>query len=113
MFPLHRTLSFGYLGQHPTRAGLVVVSIALGVATLVATQSLKQSLTGTARSAVNPFADRADLLVVNAQSGVSRELADRLIGAHIPGLRSARPLVFGRVTFPDLGPHGRSVLLLG
>ena len=44
MFSLQRTLTIGYLGQHPTRAGLVVASIALGVAVLVATQALKQSL---------------------------------------------------------------------
>jgi putative ABC transport system permease protein len=113
MFSLQRTLTFGYLGQHPTRAGLIVVSIALGVAVLVATQALKQSLSRAADEAINPFGDRTDLVVVNAQSGIPRDLTDRLTGAHIPGLGSVRPLVMSRVVFPDLGPDGRSVLLLG
>ncbi len=113
MFALQRNLSLGYLRQHRTRTLLVVLSIALGVATLVATRALHACMTQAARQAVNPLSQMADLLVLNAQAGVSRELADRLRKAKIPGLEDAQPLVFGRVFLPEAGTEGRSVLLVG
>ena len=86
MLSLQRTLSLGYLAQHPTRVVLVVVSIALGVGTLVATRSLDDILHKAAEKAVNPFATFADILVVNGATGVPADLADRLNDAHLPGL---------------------------
>ncbi len=44
MFSLYRTLSLRYLRRRWSRATLIVVSITLGVAILVATQMLKQSM---------------------------------------------------------------------
>jgi putative ABC transport system permease protein len=113
MIALQRTLSLGYLRQHRTRTGLVILSIALGVATLVATRLLNQTLQDAAGEAVNPLARMSDLVLINAQTGVPRRLAGELLKADIPGLRDAQPLVLGRVLLPDLGPNGRSVLLLG
>jgi hypothetical protein len=78
MLSLHRTLSLGYLRQHPTRAVLVVLSIALGIAILVATQALNRGLADAAHDSVNPLAGLADLLVYNAQPGVEARLADEL-----------------------------------
>jgi putative ABC transport system permease protein len=111
MISLQRTLTTGYLGQHPTRTVLIVASIALGVATLVATRALNASLNQAAKSSINPFAAMADLLVSNGQTGVPRALADRLAGAEIPGLAEVRPLVMGRVALIDL--NDRSVYVLG
>src|SRR6516162_9453714 len=65
MLSLQRTLSLGYLGRHWTRTALVVASIALGVAALVATRSLNQCLGKAAQAATNPLSNLADLLVVN------------------------------------------------
>jgi putative ABC transport system permease protein len=113
VFALQRNLSFGYLRQHRTRTLLVVLSIALGVATLVATRALNACLGQAARQAVNPLSQMADLLVVNAQTGVPRELADRLRRAGIPGLEDAQPFVWGRAYLPEAGSQGRSVLVLG
>jgi putative ABC transport system permease protein len=113
VFSLQRNLSFGYLRQHRTRTLLIVLSIALGVATLVATRALNACLRQAARQAVNPLSQRADLLVLNAQTGVPRELAGRLRRAGIPGLEDAQPLVWGRAYLPEAGPQGRSVLVLG
>jgi putative ABC transport system permease protein len=113
MFALHRSLSVGYLRQHPTRAVLIVLSIALGVATLVATRMLNQSVNQSAKESINPLARIADLMVVNAQTGVPRDLARQLKQAHIPGLLDAQPVVLGRVTLPNLDHNGRSVWLFG
>jgi putative ABC transport system permease protein len=113
MLALQRRLSVGYLRQHPTRAILIVISIALGVATLVATRLLNQSVNQQAPEAVNPLAKLADLIVMNAQTGVPRDLAGQLEKAYIPGLRDAQPVVLGRVTLPQLDKNGRSVWLFG
>jgi putative ABC transport system permease protein len=112
MFSLQRNLSFRYLREHRTRTALVVLSIALGVVTLVATRVLNGCLNQATRQAVNPLAGIADLLVVNAQTGVPRDLARDLRDKAIPGLQDAEPLVLGRVYLPDVG-GGRSALLLG
>jgi putative ABC transport system permease protein len=111
MLSLQRTLSVGYLAQHPTRMALVVISIALGVGTLVATRALDDSLHQAAKGAVNPFARLADLLVVNGQTGVPADLADRLKEAKLPGLGDVQPLVMGRAVLIDL--DDQSVRLLG
>jgi putative ABC transport system permease protein len=113
MLALQRSLSLGYLRQHPTRSVLVVLSIALGVSTLVATRLLNQSVNRAAREAVNPLARKADLLVVNAQTGVPRELASELRKADIPGLLDAQPIILGRISVPELDGNGRSIWLFG
>jgi putative ABC transport system permease protein len=111
MFPLQRTLSLAYLTQHPTRMALVGATIALGVAILVATRSLDDSLHQAAKGAVNPFATLADLLVANGQTGVPADLADRLTDAHLPGLADVQPLVMGRATLVEM--KDQSVRLIG
>lgn len=113
MLALHRSLSVGYLRLHPTRAMLIVLSISLGVATLVATRLLNQSINQEAPEAVNPMAKIADLVVMNAQTGVPRKLAGELRRAGIAGLRDAEPVVLGRITLPQLDKNGRSVWLFG
>jgi putative ABC transport system permease protein len=115
MFSLQRTLSLGYLRQHPTRAGLVVLSIALGVATLVATQSLNKSLSLAGRQAVNPLGGVADLIVSNGSAGVPRSLAGELRDAEIPGLADVRSVILGRILLKSReGDRSlRPVLLVG
>jgi putative ABC transport system permease protein len=87
----------------------VVASIALGVATLVATRTLNHSMWTATRTAATPLA-AADLFVANAASGVSRELAAEV--ARVPGVRDAQPIVVGRVRLPDL-PEPSQAQLLG
>ena len=113
MFALHRSLSVGYLRLHPTRAVLIVLSIALGVATLVATRMLNQSINQDAPEAVNPLAKIADLVVMNAQTGVPNTLAGEIKKAGIAGVRDAESVVLGRITLPQLDKSGRSVWLFG
>ncbi|HEY7309015.1 MAG TPA: FtsX-like permease family protein [Gemmataceae bacterium] len=113
MIALHRSLSVGYLRLHPTRAVLIVLSISLGVATLVATRLLNQSINREAPEAVNPLAKIADLVVMNAQTGVPRDLAGEIKTAAIPGVRDTEAVVLGRITLPQLDKSGRSVWLFG
>src|SRR5439155_3687977 len=110
MLSLYRTLSLRYLQQRWPRAALVVASIALGVATLVATRALNQSMTEAVRGATAPLAKVADLHVSNGESGVPISLADDL--ARIEGVRRVEPMVLGRVRMPDL-ENQRLALLLG
>src|SRR5262245_35895178 len=108
MFSLYRTLSLRHLRRRAGRAALVVVSIALGVATLVATRVLNRSMAAAARAATSPLAGAADLVAANAEAGVARELAADL--RSVPGLRAVQPLLIERVHLPDLD---RRALTLG
>ncbi len=111
MLALTRTLTVRYLGQRPMRALLIVLSIALGVAALVATRSLSETLGRFARAAGTPFAGRQDLVVVNGQAGLPASVARELDAAGIAGLRRAWPFAVGRAAIPELNGYG--ALLLG
>jgi putative ABC transport system permease protein len=108
---LQHTLSYGYLRQHPTRATLVVLSIALGVAALVSTRLLNASMTEAALKSVNPLARLADLVVVSGEARLNRDVAGRIEKAHVPGVKDVRPLYITRVALPQL--DNRSVWLIG
>jgi putative ABC transport system permease protein len=108
---LQHTLSYGYLRQHPTRATLVVLSIALGVAALVSTRLLNASMTEAALKSVNPLARLADLVVVSGEAHLTRDVAERIEKAYVPGLKDVRPLYITRVVLPQL--NNRSVWLIG
>jgi ABC-type antimicrobial peptide transport system permease subunit len=95
--------------KQPGRTFLIVLSIALGVATLVATQSLKRGITEGKK---DPFA-RGDLLVLNGRAGVPLALADELAAANIPGLASVQALVIGRALIQVEGSSARPVFVLG
>ena len=90
---------------------LIILSIALGVATLVGTRALATNLNKGAEHAMNPLSDLADLIVVKGQSGVPRELVDRLRHANLPGIKELYPLIIGHIGLPEL--KNRSVLMLG
>lgn len=110
MLPLYRTLSLRHLRRRWSRAALIVASIALGVATLVATRALNGSMTTAARSAVNPLAGFADLQVSNGTFGVPAELVEEIRAARLPGVRAVQPLVLGRVALIDLAYRPAEVL---
>ncbi|MBV9121736.1 MAG: ABC transporter permease [Planctomycetes bacterium] len=110
MGSLYRTLSLRYLQQRWSRAVMIVASIALGVATLVATRALNQSMWQAARAAATPLPGLAPIHVSNGDSGVPRGLAEEL--NQVPGVQEAEPLVIGRVRLPDLGKQ-RNAQVLG
>jgi putative ABC transport system permease protein len=107
---VYRVLSRRYLLHRWDRALLIVVSIALGVATLISARILNQCIEAAAQDTTTPGAT-ADLSVSNGEAGVYLSLADELRAAEIPGVRSVQPLVYDRVTLPDL--DGRVAVLIG
>ena len=99
---LLRTLTLGYLGQHPLRSVLVVLLIALGVTVLVATQALGMGINKSIQEGVNPLGSLADLLVVNGEAGMPAELAKKLRNARIDGVKEVTPFVFSRASLFEL-----------
>src|SRR5204863_4333553 len=72
------------------------VSIALGVATWVATDALSRALDRSLKQAVTPLGI-ADLYVTNtAKGGVDPALAERV--ENVPGVKRVDPLVIEKVT---------------
>ena len=107
---VYRVLSLRYLLQRWDRALLIVVSIALGVATLISARILNQCIEAAARDTTTPGGS-AELFVTNGEAGVLRSLADELRAAKIPGVRSVQPLIYDRVSLPSL--DNRTAVLIG
>src|SRR4051812_32641770 len=103
MPPLYRLLSVRYLVRRWDRTALIAASIALGVATLVSTRILNQTLEAAAYEGNAPLAAGGDLLVANGSPGLPLTLAAELRAANLPGVQSVTPLTFARVVIPDLG----------
>lgn len=106
MLSLWRSLGMGYLRRRPLRSLLVAFSIALGVATLVATQSLKRGIVQGKR---DPFS-LGEVIVANGRAGVAPEVERTIREAGIPGVASIHPLVIGRALV-DTAPV-RSVMVV-
>jgi putative ABC transport system permease protein len=113
MLSLYRTVSYRFMRLRWSRAALIVVSIMLGVALLVSTRILIQSMQEGTKVALNPFAHAADLIVLNGDTGVPGELADELDEAHIRGLERIEPLVIGDGGYSAPGDKGVRVRLIG
>lgn len=114
MFSVFRTLSLRYLSRRWFRALLIVASIALGVATLVATQALNRTMSKAALTAANPLAGFADLIVSNDDLPLSSSLVADI--KSVDGVLSARALLTGKVSLsgpPEEGKKEREVLVLG
>ena len=109
MLGVYATLSLRYLRRRWFRALLIIASIALGVAMLVATRALNQTMARAAASAANPLAGVADLLVNNGEAAVDTGLASEI--ASIDGVQAAMPRIFEYVKLPKHGD--RTVLLIG
>src|SRR5262245_52603779 len=65
MFELFCSLSLRYMWKHWVRAGLVIASIALGVAAWVTTEVLYDSVTRSLRQAASPLRGIADIYATN------------------------------------------------
>ena len=107
---VYRLLGLRYTLHRWDRAALIVLSIALGVATLISARILNQCIEAAAQDTTTP-AGSADLYVTNGEAGVLRSLTAELRAAHLAGVRSVQPIVYDRVMLPDL--DGRVAVLLG
>jgi len=91
------------------RALLLIVSIALGVATLVGTQALSKGLAG---SRANPFYQGFDLLIVNGRAGVPMALAQEIRTRPPEGMDRCVSLVMGNA-IAQIEGQPRNLPLLG
>ncbi len=110
MLTVFRLLSLRYLVQRWDRSALIVLSIALGVATLVSTRILNQCLEAAASNTTTPL-KVGDLCVTNDELGVDVGIAEELRKANIPGLDSVQPIAVDRVVLPAF--NDRSAVLIG
>jgi putative ABC transport system permease protein len=109
MLSVYQTLSYRYLSRRWFRALLIVASIALGVATLVATQALNDTMTKATLARINPMPAVADFVVSYSEAGVSSDLARTL--QNVSGVQDASPRIFDTILIPELG--NRSVQVIG
>jgi putative ABC transport system permease protein len=107
---VYRVLSLRYLLQRWDRALLIVASIALGVCTLISARILNQVAEFAAQDTTTP-GGQADLYVSNGEASVPRSMVEELRAAKIPGVKSVQPLVYDRISLPDL--DGRAAVLIG
>src|SRR5437762_3560413 len=103
MFSVFRTLSLRYLSRRWFRAAAIVASIALGVATLVATQALSGTMSQAALFATNPMTQVADLIVSNGELTISRDLGAEL--EKVAGVKAVQPRIFENAYLPDYKNH--------
>jgi len=109
MFSLYRTLSLRYLSRRWFRALLIVASIALGVATLVATRALNETMSKAALNVSNPMAGIADLVVSNGDMSIAKTLAGEI--SKVSGVQSVRARLFENARLPEF--DFKSVLVMG
>ena len=109
MTALLRTLSLRQLRKHPARLGLMVLSVALGVAAWTATHTLDRTLGGAVAAASAPLPGSGGLQVSGGELGVPVDLVPTI--RNVPGVAGARPLLIRRVLITK--PIRREALLLG
>jgi putative ABC transport system permease protein len=96
---LLRELTFPHWARHAPRTTLTLLSIAIGVAAIVATSVVSQSVFASFENMVTATAGRADLQITNGGLGVPEELVDQL--AAVSDVRNASPFLSGFVALPD------------
>src|SRR5262245_65213721 len=100
LLSLFRTLSLRYLRMRRSRAALITLSIAAGVAMLVSTQLLNQCIDAASSETTTPGADLADL-VVTANRRVRIDHIKKL--RELPGVAAAQPMLIERAILPEFG----------
>ena len=104
---LIKRLSLPHLWKAPLRSGLVVLGIALGVAMVVASGATSDALLHTFDDLVQRVADRADLVLLGDDAGVSGTIVPDV--AAVPGVAHAAPALEITTSFAD----GEPLLILG
>src|SRR6266478_3305846 len=104
MLSLYRTLSLRYLSRRWFRALLVVASIMLGVATLVATQALSETMSKATLASGNPMAGTIDFIVTNGEFPIDGSLAKELEA--IPSINEVHAKIFEKA---DIVAGGKEI----
>lgn len=110
MLSLYLTLSLRYLWRRWFRALLIVASIMLGVATLVATQTLSQAMSKSAVSSSNPLAGIVDLIVTNGELPVDRGLTTEIKAVN--GVREVHARIYDQAKLV-IGKEKHAVMIMG
>jgi putative ABC transport system permease protein len=110
MLSLYRTLSLRYLSRRWFRALLIVASIMLGVATLVATQALSETMSKATLAAANPMAGTLDFIITNGDFPIDRSLAKEI--ETVKGVKSVQPRIFDQAK-RIVGGEKRPIMVLG
>jgi putative ABC transport system permease protein len=111
MLAVYQSFSVRHLRLRWPRASLVVASIALGVATWVATGVLNHSMEKSIQLAATPLPGVADFFVSNGEIGVHAELAKRL--KEVPGVKTVQPLTVEPVQIQLANGEFRQAMLIG
>src|SRR4051812_17827895 len=110
MLSLYRTLSLRYLSRRWFRALLVVASIMLGVATLVATQALSETMSKATLAAGNPMSGTIDLIITNGDFPIERSLTTEI--KKVPGVKTVRPRIFDQAKIV-VGDKKIQIMIMG
>jgi putative ABC transport system permease protein len=110
MLSLYLTLSLRYFTRRWIHAALIVASIMLGVATLIATQALGKTMSKATLAAGNPMAGTIDLIITNGDLNVDRDLTRELEG--VPGIKAMYPRIFDKAKIL-IGDKRIPVMVLG
>ena len=112
MLSLFVTLSLRYLRFYRSRSILIILSIALGVATWVATETIQLALKQSVFASALPATAGADLSVTNdGARGVPRSLEPEL--QKIPGVQQTNPRIIANVNVLDPKQDRHSARLFG
>jgi len=110
MFSLFWSFSLRYLRRHWGRSLLVVLSIALGVGTWIATDALNLALQRAVRDSISPPGQGAQLIIDNPDTGiVNAALRQRI--ASVPGVRAVVPWIRKSITLSSDGSAVEAELL--
>ncbi len=109
MLSVYRTLSTRYLARRWFRAVLIVASIALGVATLIATQTISDTMHSAGAKAKNPFAGTIDLTVSGSANQPIDPKRAAEIQREVKGVHSAHARIFRKVNLVVKVPEGAKV----
>src|SRR5262245_17668051 len=111
MLSLFRTLSLRYLWHHWARTGLVVASIALGVAAWIATIALYGAVTRSLHQAASPLRGSADFSVTSPTGVVDAALGPQLEKL-VPGIKRVEPLIIENIHV-EAGGRPADAILIG
>ncbi len=99
MFWLLRQMSLPYWLRHKGRAALLIVAISAGVAAIVATAAVANSVLESFYNVTTQTAGAADIQIANAGVGVPAHLADSI--ARLDGVARATPIVQATIVLAD------------
>jgi putative ABC transport system permease protein len=111
MLAVYQSFCVRHLRLRWPRASLVVLSIAVGVATWVATGVLNHSMEKSIQLAATPLPGVADFFVSNGEIGVHADLAKRL--KEVPGVKTVQPLTVEPVQIQIANGEFKQVMLIG